>query len=77
VPPAELLNKTIAVLTIINSKAPLAVGHCITAANCVFDEKKDGFTTEITLFGESFATEDMKEGTAAFLEKRKAYFSGR
>lgn len=77
VPAADLLPKANALLTLINSKAPLAVGHCITAANMVFDEKKDGYVTEITLFGESFATEDMKEGTAAFLEKRKAAFRGK
>lgn len=77
VPAADLLPKATALLTLINSKAPLAVGHCITAANMVFDEKKDGYVTEITLFGESFATEDMKEGTAAFLEKRKAAFRGK
>lgn len=76
VPGAELMSKTIGILNNINTKAPLAVGHCITAANMVFDEKKDGYVTEIKLFGESFATEDMKEGTAAFLEKRKAEFRG-
>ncbi len=77
VPPAELLVKTKSVLDIINSKAPIAVGHCITSANCVFDKEKDGYVSEIILFGESFVTEDMKEGTTAFLEKRKANFRGK
>ncbi len=73
----ELLNKTRSILEIINSKAPIAVANCITAANAAFDDRKDGFVTEIRLFGECFATEDMKEGTSAFLEKRKAEFKGR
>ncbi len=77
VPQAELLVKTKSVLDNINSKAPLAIAYCITAANCVFDEKKDGFVTEVQLFGESFASEDRKEGTTAFLEKRKANFKGK
>ena len=74
---SELLVKTKSVLDNINSKAPLAIAYCITAANCVFDEKKDGFVTEVQLFGESFASEDRKEGTTAFLEKRKANFKGK
>jgi enoyl-CoA hydratase len=73
----ELLNKTRAVLDLINSKAPLAVAACIKAANAVFDESKDGYALEIEEFGNAFATEDMKEGTTAFLEKRKANFSGK
>jgi enoyl-CoA hydratase len=73
----ELLNKTRAVLDLINSKAPLAVAACIKAANAVFDESKDGYVLEIEEFGNAFATEDMKEGTTAFLEKRKANFSGK
>jgi enoyl-CoA hydratase len=73
----ELLNKTRAVLDLINSKAPLAVAACIKAANAVFDESKDGYALEIEEFGNAFATEDMKEGTSAFLEKRKANFSGK
>ena len=75
--PETLLEHTIKILTIINSKAPLAVAACIKAANAVFDEAKDGYAVEIEEFGNAFATEDMKEGTAAFLEKRKANFSGR
>lgn len=77
VPAEELLNKVKSILEIINTKAPLAVAGCIKAANAVFDETKDGFAEEISEFGSSFATDDMKEGTTAFLEKRKANFKGK
>lgn len=73
----ELLTKTIAVLSLINTKAPIAIAACIKAVNAVYDETSNGYTTEINAFGECFATEDMKEGTTAFLEKRKANFTGR
>jgi len=72
-----LLEETIKILSVINTKAPLAVAGCIKAANAVYDEKKDGFTEEINQFGNCFITEDMKEGTGAFLEKRKAVFTGK
>ena len=72
-----LLEHTKKILETINSKAPLAVAGCIKAVNAVFDETKDGFAEEIKEFGNAFATEDMKEGTAAFLEKRKAVFTGK
>ncbi len=77
VPAEELLVKTKTILELINSKAPLAVAACIKSANAVFDETKDGYQTEIDAFGECFVTEDMKEGTTAFLEKRKANFKGK
>ena len=77
VPAEELLNKTKSILELINSKAPLAVAACIKAANAVFDESQNGYQTEIDAFAECFATEDMKEGTTAFLEKRKAAFKGK
>jgi enoyl-CoA hydratase len=72
-----LLARTRELLDVINSKAPLAVAGCIRAVNAVFDETKDGYAVEIEEFGNAFDTEDMTEGTTAFLEKRKASFHGR
>jgi enoyl-CoA hydratase len=77
VPQEELLNKAKSILELINSKAPVAIAGCIRAANAVFDESQNGFETEIKEFGNCFDTKDMKEGTSAFLEKRKAIFSGK
>jgi enoyl-CoA hydratase len=75
--PEMLLEHTTKILSVINSKAPLAVASCIKAANAVFDESQNGFETEIKEFGNCFTTEDMKEGVSAFLEKRKADFKGK
>lgn len=75
--PDSLLEQARKILETINTKAPLAVAACIKAANAVFDETRDGYKIEIEEFGNTFDTEDMKEGTSAFLEKRKAHFSGK
>ena len=77
VPAEELLLKARTLLEQVNSKAPLAIAACIYAANAVFDETKNGYDVEIEAFGECFATEDFNEGTTAFMEKRKANFSGK
>ena len=77
VPPEELLDKAKSILQVINSKAPMAIAKCIETANAVFDENKNGFEEEIKAFGECFDTLDMKEGTSAFLEKRKPVFGGK
>jgi enoyl-CoA hydratase len=77
VPQDELLNKTRSILDIINTKAPLAITAIIKAVNAVFDETKNGFDIEINEFGKCFGTADMKEGATAFLEKRKANFTGK
>ena len=76
VAPEELLNKVKSILGTINSKAPLAVAKCIECANLAGHANQDGYAKEIEAFGECFATDDMKEGVAAFKEKRKPVFRG-
>jgi enoyl-CoA hydratase len=73
----DLLPKAITILTNINTKAPIAIANCIKTANAIFDETKNGFVEEVNAFGNCFETQDMKEGTTAFLEKRKAVFLGK
>lgn len=75
VPQDDLLPKAKMILEQIIAKAPLAVGKCIVAANAVFSNE-DGYEVELKSFGECFSTNDMKEGTSAFIEKRKPHFKG-
>ena len=74
-PAEELLPKTKEILSLIQTKAPIAVAKLIECVNN-FDHTQQGYDFEIKKFGECFATEDAKEGAAAFLEKRKANFKG-
>jgi enoyl-CoA hydratase len=73
----ELLAKSLSLLEVIVSKAPLAISRCILAANAVADNNKNGYEVEIEGFGDCFDTEDMREGTSAFLNKRKPVFTGK
>jgi enoyl-CoA hydratase len=77
VPAEELMGFTRKSMEKILSKSPVAIEKVITAVNASFDHTKNGFEEEVRLFGDCFGTEDMKEGVTAFLEKRKAIFSGK
>jgi enoyl-CoA hydratase len=70
--PDNLLNKAKEILSVILTKSPLAISKVIEAVNAFFN--KDGFEKEAQLFGEVFSSDDKKEGTSAFLEKRKPVF---
>jgi enoyl-CoA hydratase len=74
---AELLPKTLDILQKIHNKAPLAISKVIACVNEAAKCDPQGFDKEISRFGECFSTADMKEGVAAFLEKRKAVFNGK
>jgi enoyl-CoA hydratase len=78
VPPASLIARCEAILTQILANAPVAVRFALEAVNKGMETSLSaGLLLEASLFAICAATEDKKEGTAAFLEKRTARFQGR
>ena len=78
VPNADLISRAEAILNRIDANAPVAVKLAIEAANRGLDlSLAEGLNIEATLFAQCVATVDMKEGVAAFREKRKPRFLGR
>ena len=76
--PAELLPAAEAMAKKIIERAPLAVKYCMEAIERGVEMPlEEGLFLEATLFGLCCATEDMREGTKAFLEKRAAKFQGK
>lgn len=73
----NLMNKAVEILTTIQSKAPIAISKMIDCINTAVTNGTSGYQKEAESFGDCFNTEDMKEGTTAFIEKRKAIFKGK
>jgi enoyl-CoA hydratase/carnithine racemase len=78
VPAAGLIDRAETILKQIMANAPIAVKFSLQAANKGMDTSQaEGFALEASYFGICAATEDKKEGTSAFLEKRAPKFRGR
>lgn len=74
----ELMETAKAMAQKIMSRAPIAVQVCKAAVNEGMDtDLESGVAYEAEVFGLCFATEDQKEGMTAFVEKRKAVFTGK
>ncbi len=78
VPAGNLIARAAEILNQIAANAPIAVRFALEAVNKGIEASQDeGLLIEASYFGLCAATEDMKEGTAAFLQKRVAQFHGR
>jgi enoyl-CoA hydratase len=78
VPSAELIARCEALLKQILANAPLAVRFALEAVNKGMETSlSSGLLLEAAVFAICAGTEDKREGTAAFLEKRAAHFQGK
>jgi enoyl-CoA hydratase len=78
VPAANLIDRAETILKQIAANAPIAVKFSLEAANRGLDSSQsEGLVLEASYFGICAATEDKKEGTSAFLDKRAPQFRGR
>ncbi|MCC8964304.1 enoyl-CoA hydratase/isomerase family protein [Bradyrhizobium sp. Pear76] len=74
----DLIPRAEAILKMIGSNAPIAIKQSLEAVNKGMDtSQSEGFALEASYFGLCAGTEDKKEGTSAFLEKRAPQFLGR
>jgi enoyl-CoA hydratase len=77
VPQAELLEFAKGIASKITKNSSVAISKAIQAVNANYTDGVNGYQVEIENFGACFGTADFKEGTTAFLEKRKAEFPGK
>jgi enoyl-CoA hydratase len=76
--PSELLPRALELCETFAAKAPLALAYAKEAANLSLQgDHRSSLATETRLFAMLFATDDQKEGMAAFAEKREPAFHGR
>jgi enoyl-CoA hydratase len=72
---AEAMGKAEEIIAKIMDKAPLAIGMIVDCVNAAF-LPENGYQTEANSFARCVKSGDYKEGTSAFLEKRKPIFKG-
>jgi len=78
VPAGEEVKKAKEIIEKIATKGPIAIAKIVECVDAHFDGVRDGFALEVDEFGNiANNTEDFKEGTTAFVEKRKANFKGK
>jgi enoyl-CoA hydratase len=76
--PGELRERVLGVARKLAEKSAIALAHAKEAVNeALQGDRRAGLETEARLFAMLFATEDQREGMAAFVEKRKPSFKGR
>jgi enoyl-CoA hydratase len=75
--PGATVSKCEEILAKILQRAPVAIGQVVESVNAVYNESKDGYQVEANSFAICAHTQDFKEGTQAFLGKRKANFTGK
>ncbi|MFT5723217.1 MAG: enoyl-CoA hydratase [Bacteroidia bacterium] len=71
---AELMEKCFSIINKIAIKSPQGIAKTMECVQAYFDSSKDGMAVEIDHFGSCFATDEFKEGTTSFFEKRRANY---
>ena len=78
VQPEELMTETLSLVGVLTKLSPLSIRACLKAVTQGLEVSlEEGLKLETELFASLFETEDAKEGTTAFLEKREPRFKGK